>query len=147
MTQVSRLPLRKEITSRIFEIFLISLGKVRTKYDVKNFINDLLSPTEQIMLAKRLSIAYLLHRKYDQRSISKLLKVSLSTVNRVSLCMKLGGEGYLRVFKEITTEEKTNEFWQKLDDFISEIVPPKGRNWSHWRRDRWEAKMRRQKPF
>lgn len=147
MTQVSRIPLRKEIQNRVFEIFLISLAKVHKKEDVEIFIQDLLSPTEQMMLAKRLSIAYLLIRKYDQRSISKLLKVSLSTVNRVSLRLQLNGEGYEKVFRGISQEEKTNEFWQKLDDFINEIIPPKGRNWNNWQKQRWQERMSRQKPF
>lgn len=147
MTQVSRLPLRKEIENRIFEIFLISLGKVKAKNDVKNFIDDLLSPTEQIMLAKRLSIAYLLGNGYDQRAISKLLKVSLSTVNRVSLRMQIGGLGFKKLFMQISIEEKLDNFWHKLDDLINEIIPPKGRDWTHWRRERWEAGISRQKPF
>ncbi len=147
MTQVSKLPLRKEIGKRVFEIFLSSLAKVHQKEDVESFIQDLLSPTEQLMLAKRLSIAYLLSKRYDQRSISRLLKVSLSTVNRVSLRLQLDGTGYEKVFREISKEEKTNEFWQKLDDFISEIVPPKGRNWSNLRKQRWQERMSRQKPF
>lgn len=147
MTQVSKLPLRKEIEERVFEIFLTSLAKVQQKEDVESFIQDLLSPIEQMMLAKRLSIAYLLSKKYDQRSISRLLKVSLSTVNRVSLRLQLRGAGYKKVFEEISKEEKTNEFWQKLDDFINEIVPPKGRNWSQLRRGRWEAKIARQRSF
>src|SRR3989338_4833148 len=137
MTQVSRIPLRKEIEKRIFEIFLSSLAKVRHRQEVENFINDLLSPTEKLMLAKRLSIAFLLSKKYDHRTISKVLKVSLSTVNRVSLRFQLGGEGFNKVIQEIRSGEKIKEFWQKIDDFISEIVPPKGRSSSVWRKQRW----------
>jgi len=147
MTQVSRLPLRKEIEKRIFDVFLTSLAKVYRKSDVDKFIQDLLSPTEQLMLAKRLSIAFLLYKKYDQRTICKILKVSLSTVNRVSLRFKIGGEGYNKVIREIIRDEKFEEFWQKLDDFISELAPPKGVSWSQWRRDRWREKKARQKPF
>lgn len=147
MTQVSRLPLRKEIENRIFEIFLSSLARVRQKEEVESFIRDLLSPIEKIMLAKRLSIAFLLRKGYNQRTISKLLKVSLSTVNRVSLRIQLGGEGFNKVIGDIITDEKRDDFWQKLDDFISEIVPVKGRSWSNARRERWEAKLNRQKPF
>lgn len=147
MTQVSRIPLRKEIENRIFDIFLTSLAKIRQRSDVEKFIQDLLTPTEQYMLAKRLSIAFLLYKKYDQRTISKMLKVSLSTINRVSLRLKYGGEGYDKVIKDIQKNEKRDEFWQKLDELISGVVPPKGTNWSHWRRERWEARIARQRPF
>lgn len=147
MTQVSRIPFRKEIEKRVFEIFLISLARVRQKQQVEIFIQDLLSPTEQLMLAKRLSIAFLLHKGYDQRSISSILKVSLSTVNRVSLRMQIGGTGFKKLIAEIIQSEKMDEFWNKLDDLITGIVPPKGRNWRHWRQEQWQKRINRQKPF
>lgn len=147
MTQVSRIPLRKEMENRIFEIFLKSLAKAHQKWEIKSFIEDLLSPTEKLMLAKRLSIAFLLCKGYDQRSISRLLKVSLSTVNRMSLRLQLGGEGFDKVIKDIIKDEKRDEFWQKIDSFISEIVPPKGRDWRHWRQDQWRARLKNIKPF
>lgn len=147
MTQVSRRPLRKEIEKRIFEIFLTSFAKVTKKDEVENYISDLLSPTERIMLAKRISISFLLHKGYDQRTVSRILKVSLSTVNRVSLRMQLGGNGIRKVLDAIADEEKRDKFWLKLDDFISEIVPPKGRDWGNWRREQWEKRVAAQKPF
>lgn len=147
MTQVSRIPLRKEIEKRVFEIFLTSLARVSQKEQVETFMQDLLSPTEQLMLAKRLSIAFLLHKGYDQRSISKILKVSLSTVNRVSLRMQLGGLGFKKLITEIIQSEKMDKFWSKLDNLITGIVPPKGRNWRHWRQEQWQKKINREKAF
>ncbi len=147
MTQVSKLPLRKEIEDRIFETFLISLGKVRFKEEVKNFLEDLLSPIEQLMLAKRISIAYLLKKGYDQRSISKLLKVSLSTINRISLKIRLGGKGYQMIYREISRMEKNDSFWQRLDDLIGDVVPSKGVDWSAARKERYYRRLKNQKPF
>src|SRR3989338_11266779 len=147
MTQVSRIPLRKEIEKRIFEIFLSSLAKVRHRQEVENFINDLLSPTEKTMLAKRISIAFLLAKKYDQRTISKTLKVGLETVSKVSRSMRSGKGGYRMVAGNIMRNEKLNEFVQKIDDFINDVFPPKGRDWRKWRKDRWEEKKRNQKAF
>lgn len=147
MAQVSKIPLRKEIEKRVFDLFLEAVGEVKEKSEVSVFLNDLLSPTEQLMLAKRLSIALLLHKGYDQRTICQILKVSLGTVNKVSLLLKLEGEGYRRMIKKVITREKTEEFWQKIDDFLTELAPPKGRNWSNWRRERWIEKQKRHKPF
>ena len=147
MTQVSRIPLRKEIEKRVYDIFLSSLARVHHKDQVETFIQDLLSPTEQLMLAKRLSIAFLLHKGYDQRSISRILKVSLSTVNRVSLRMQIGGVGFKKIINEIIQNEKVDEFLNKIDDFIGRLVPPKGTNWSHWRHEQWRKRINGQKPF
>lgn len=146
MTQLSKLPLRKEIEERMFEVFKDSIGMVTTRSQVERLIDDLLSPTERVMLAKRLSIALLLSRKYDQRSISKILKVGLNTINKVSRSLKTGS-GYKMICENILTQEKFKEFLQKIDDFFADVFPPRHRNWSAWRRERREEKMRKQKPF
>ncbi len=147
MTQVSRLPLSAVIEERVYEIFLDSVTEVKTTDDVKKFLDDLLSPTEKIMLAKRLSIAFLLHKGYHQRSICRILKVSLGTVNKVSLGLKLGGEGYQKVIRKILAKEGMEDFWHKIDDFINDVFPPKGRNLGSWRSERIRTKISRRKSF
>lgn len=147
MVQVSKIPLRREIEKRVFDLFLEAVGEVKEKSEVSVFLNDLLSPTERLMLAKRLSIALLLHKGYDQRTICQILKVSLGTVNKVSLLLKLEGEGYRRMINKIIARGKMEEFWQKIDDFLTELVPAKGRNWRTWRAERWQKKQERSKPF
>ncbi len=147
MTQVSKYPLRKEIQERMFEVFLDSIAMVKTRGQVEKLVTDLLSSTERTMLAKRLSIALLLFKSYDQRAISKILKVSLGTVSRVSFALQKGTGGYVMVLSAIAKQEKFHAFLEKLDDTLANLFPPSNRNWSHWRRERWEAKMRNRKPF
>ena len=147
MTQVSKIPIRKEIEKRIQEIFISSISKVHSSDEVYRFISDLFSPVEQLMLEKRIAIAFLLYKGYNHRAISKLLKVSLSTVNRVSYKLQYGDKGYLRVITKIMVGEKMGEFFQKIDDFIGDLLPPKGRSWSDYRREQWVNKLKRQKPF
>jgi len=94
MTQVSRIPLRKEVEQRVYEVLMESIAAARSRNTVVRLLDDLLSPTERLMIAKRLSIAFLLLRKYDQRTVSRWLKVSLSTVSKVSLTLQKGRGGY-----------------------------------------------------
>ncbi|PJE70037.1 hypothetical protein COU97_01860, partial [Candidatus Shapirobacteria bacterium CG10_big_fil_rev_8_21_14_0_10_48_15] len=84
MAQVSRLPLSEKIYQRIFEIFFQTAAEIRTKKAAEEFFNDLLTPTERIMLAKRLSIAVLLAKGYDYRSIREILHVSPPTIATAS---------------------------------------------------------------
>src|SRR3989344_447704 len=135
MTQVSKYPLRKEIKERVYEVFAESLAMVKTKNQVDKLINDLLSPTERTMLAKRLSIALLLMKQYDQRAITNILKVSLGTVSRVSRSLQTGSGGYGMVVSTLIKDEKLHDFLQKLDDALANLLPPPGRNWSNWRRE------------
>lgn len=80
MAQVSRYPISKEIYDRCWEIFTKTLVGIRTSKDAEEIVSDLLTPTEKIMLVKRLSIALLLSKGYEYREIIKLLRVSFPTI-------------------------------------------------------------------
>lgn len=146
MTQISRRLLRTDVQERVFELFITSLGKVRSKTQAADFVKDLLSPTERAMLAKRLSIAYLLSKGYDQRAISQVLKVGLATVSRVNSKLKNGGVGYRRVISQIEREESLKEFLGDLEGIFT-ALPPKGRNWSRWRKEKLKGELARRKAF
>lgn len=147
MTQVSRYPIAKEIENRMFEIFVKTVSDLKDRSEIDQFLQDLLSPVEKIMLAKRLSIAVMLAKGYDYESIRKTLRVSPPTIAQVALSLKYAGTGYKKVVEKILKEEKTEEFWQKVDDVINDLVPPKGVNWSYWRKDRARKKWERKKIF
>jgi uncharacterized protein YerC len=131
----------------MFEILLKTLSDLRNRSEIEEFLQDFLSPVEKIMLAKRLSIAVLLAKGYDYKSIRKTLRVSPPTIAQVALALKYAGRGYKRVVEKILKEEKMEDFWQKVDDVINDLVPPKGQNWSYWRKQRELNKRIHRKPF
>lgn len=95
MAQVSKRYLSPDVQERMFEIFVNAFSKAKYKRDIGKFLMDLLSSTEKIMLAKRLAIAYLLVKKgWTHREISQMLKLSLITIQRVSLVLNIQGNGY-----------------------------------------------------
>lgn len=132
----------------MLEILWESLAACLTKKSVALFLEDLLSPTEKIMLSKRASIALLLLKGYDYKSINDLLKVSDSTIWMVNLWLKTKGNGYRRVLKKIMETEKWNKFWLNVEKQIQNIVPPRpGTNWAEVRRTQWEKRRKQMKPF
>lgn len=147
MTQVSKYPISKAVEKRIFEIFFSTIVNLRSSEDVASFLEDFLTPTEKMMLAKRLAVAVMLAKGYDYREIRKTLKVSFHMVANVNLWLKYKGKGYQKVIERILREEKIGEFWQKVDDVLSDLVPPAGKNWSYWRSKKWQEKMEKAKPF
>ena len=148
MTQVSRIPLQKEIEKRIYDLFLESITALHREKEVHDFLDDLLSPIERLMLAKRLSIAFLLHKGYAHRDISQLLKTSLGTVNRISMNLQIKGNGYRKIIEVIISKEKKEAFWGKVDDMLANImIPATEGNWSEMRRRQWVAKISRTKAF
>lgn len=145
MTQVSRRYLPPKVSGQIFDMFLSILSSLPSPSVTSSFIEDLLSPTEQIMLGKRLSIAYMLKKGYAQRDICDILKVSLATVSKVSLTLKKGNSGYDAVIERMLKVQKISDFFLKLDEKLDHLLPPKGANWSdHYSRTNAErAKKKR----
>lgn len=148
MSQVSKRWLSEKIENRMSEIFWRSLASCSTKEMVALFLEDLLTPTEKIMLSKRTSIALLLLKGYDYKSINDLLKVSDQTIWTVNLWLKTKGRGYRMVLKKIIQSKKWEEFWLDVEKQIQDILPPNpGTNWAEVRRKQWENRRRKQKPY
>lgn len=147
MTQVSKYPITDNVYQRILDIFFKSLVEIKTGDEAKQFIKDFLSPAEQIMLSKRLAIAFLLEKKYEFRQISRILRVSLTTVAKVSMMRKYGGEGYQKIINKILREEQVKDFLEKVGESLTEVVS-KGKGSGTWRYLNQELKTKRQsKPF
>lgn len=116
MAQVSKYPISKDVADRIFDVFIKSLIKVKNQKDAKLLTNDLFSPTERVMLAKRLAIAFCLMQGYEYREIKKLLRVSLGTVANINMSLKYGGNGYKTILDRISKEEKLADFFKNVGE-------------------------------
>lgn len=148
MAQVSRRFLKKDVEERIADLFRESLTRLETKGKAALFLDDLLSNTEKIMLAKRLSIAFMLMKGYSYDIINEVLKVSDQTIWNVKKSLELRGKGYKAVIETIIKSEQWIKFWQDLDHFLNQIIPPgKGTNWKEVRRKQWEARRKQEKSF
>lgn len=121
---ISRRRLNKELEIYIFALFIKTIIDLRTQKDVADFIEDLLSPTEKVMLTKRLGIAILLSKGYTYDSIDETLKVSRPTINHVSYFLKHGNSGYQKVVDQIITAQKTEVFWDGLEDLLLKLSRP-----------------------
>ena len=89
-------------------------GKAKIVFD------ELLTKTEKLMLAKRLAIIVMLDQNESIYAMEQTLKVSSSTVARMSLSYENGE--YAELLKEI---RKQNSFWTQIE----KIIPPRvGRN-------------------
>jgi uncharacterized protein YerC len=147
MTQVSRYPVHKKVEKRMFEIFERTISQLRSSEEIKDFLQDFLSPVEKIMLAKRLSIAVLLAKGYRYPSIKQILRVTPSTIATVSLSLKYSGRGYKKAVSNILRDEKIDDFWEKIEDMLAKIPPSKGSDWSYWRGKYEKEKRAKRKPF
>lgn len=124
MAKISKKILNKEIEKRMFAIFWKALADIKKEEEIERFLKDLLSPVEQIVLAKRLGIALLLARGFSYDAIRDTLKVSSATIMKVNLWLNHGGEGYKKVVEKIMREKKREELFDKIDEFLLKISPP-----------------------
>lgn len=120
MAQVSVFPLSKKVYERIFEILFKSIAGIKKKKEVEDFFNDFLSPTERIVLAKRLAIAVMLAKGHDYSTIRKTLKVSPPTIAAVNGCLRYAGEGYQKVIDRLMKEEAIKDAFLDLGEGVAD---------------------------
>lgn len=122
MSQVSRRYLSPKTEQQIFDTFVESFTSLSSAQKAEGFLYDLLSPVEQVMLGKRLAIAYMLMKGYAQRTVADTLKVSQATVNKVNASLKTGS-GYRAIISHMLQKEKIVAFFDKLEEKINDLLP------------------------
>ncbi len=121
MTQISRFPLPKALEREMHAALRKALADLKTENEISAFLDDLLTPTEKVMLAKRLAIAILLDRGYDQRTVHTIMKTSLSTVNEVNYWLKNKGNGYRLVLNKLKTQHEWQSLKGELEEYLKDF--------------------------
>ena len=102
------------------------------------------------MLPKRLCVAYLLLKKYDQRAIASYLKVSFTTINRVSTALKAGGQGYSMMLSRLQKREQFDTTLKKIEEGIISMLASMGgpsHLWKYIRNEQRKHAYEERKPF
>lgn len=129
MPHVSIIKLDPKLLEKLFAKLLAVLEHAQKDNYLFPVIDELLTATEKIMLAKRLAIILILNNNIPQHRIVEILKVSPSTVARMSLNIDIGKfVAILRISKREKLDlEKL--VWSILT--VGGIMPPKvgGKYW------------------
>lgn len=118
MPHVSKNKIEHTVVDEIESHLAILFARIKNKQDITIVLNDLLTRTERIMIAKRLAIILMLERNYPFRIISKTLKVSEATISAMRDRFDRGGDGFEKILSYF---EEHNNF-KKLDYLISAII-------------------------
>jgi uncharacterized protein YerC len=139
MGRVSKKPLHPKVRMEISQIIIRGFSKIIDEGDMAKLLRDLLTPSEKIMLGKRLMAAILLERGYSYTAISMLLKLTPGTINVVRRELDKGGEGYRIVVRLLERKEsKLEKIFEKIDALLGAMtLPIKGSRSSkrRWHRD------------
>ncbi|MBI2599257.1 hypothetical protein HYW40_03490 [Candidatus Curtissbacteria bacterium] len=125
MAQVSKLPLGKETQTRLYKLFWQTITSLSDPIQTEEFFNDLLTPTEKIMLSKRLAIAVMLIRNHDYEAIKAYLQVSSATISSVSMWLKYSGSGYRKTVEKLLRKEKIEKVILNIESVLEAINPEK----------------------
>ncbi|OGE83692.1 MAG: hypothetical protein A3B10_04530 [Candidatus Doudnabacteria bacterium RIFCSPLOWO2_01_FULL_44_21] len=103
---------KRKLTKREQDELFIKLARalalLHNPQEGAQFLRDLLSEPEVLMLARRLQIAELLLDGKTYQQIRADLKVSFGTIARVQTWLDLYGDGYRTIIKRIGPKQSPN---------------------------------------
>lgn len=147
MTQISKHFMSPVIEEKVYKVFIESVKNTKTSGEVVDFLNDLLSPVEKIMMAKRVAVAFLLlEDKYTYEEIARTVKVSRGTIAKIHAVFALQGKGYRKTLGDILKRKAAKSALSELLDTLTSL-PPKGANIGEWKKAKRLVKLKREEPL
>ncbi len=139
--RISRYKLKDEVYKKLFTVLFEVIGKRSNKDEFIKVIEDLLSPVERIMIAKRVLIIYLLMKKIDYQTICDVLKVSNGTVSKFRLLME-NSHVVVSILEKKLKEDRIVLF---IDELMNDLFPPGtyGTSWSSAWKNKIDLQRRR----
>lgn len=113
MTRISKYRLENKVLEKLYKLMFEIISNMDEEERFTGIINELLSSTEKIMIAKRVAIIYLLIKKIDYFVISDVLKVSSTTIAKFHSIMEKGEE-IKSILEGIIGNEKIKDFFEEL---------------------------------
>lgn len=124
MTKLSRMPLRPDLSNRVYDLLIETLSNLKSKKEVENFVNSIFTPTEKVMFAKRLAAALLLAKGHDYMSVRRILRLSPPTIAKMSFRLKYEGVNLIPLIENILRRQRTKVIWEEIKDLLD--LPIKG---------------------
>jgi len=116
--QVSKRELSIEFEQQIKEIFAQLIADLPNKDKAQQFLQDFLTETEYIALAKRLTIMLYLDKGRSYEDIKKEVKVSSATIASVQKAMEKAKPGFVLALQYMKAEEWASTWADKITGFF-----------------------------
>lgn len=149
MAQLSTQYIKPEIKGKLNSLLIDCIGRCSNSTLAADLVNDLLTTTEKVMLAKRIGIALMLLKKVGAREIAKTLKVSSPTIYKVKIWLEIKGSGYRTLLESIVKEDEAKEraHLTALQETEDSPLWFGKTSWKAKRRQQWERVKQTQVPF
>ena len=122
MPQVSRIKLDKKAEKQLIDTLELIFSKVSKKDEMNSFLSSLLTPTEKLMLAKRIAVVVLLNEGLNDSQIASSLNITRITVSKMRYFIEARGDGYKIVHKVLRNENLLKEFKNVLVKLVNYTV-------------------------
>ena len=146
VTKVSKKYISKERIDRIYKLLFNLLIKINNKEQAKQILSELLTSTEQLMIAKRIACYYLISSNLTIAEISDILKLSTSTVFYFRINYKNN-----KLLRELLANFIFKDKLKKsINDLFIEFYynnPRKGSDWSYNKKTYNQYKNDTEKPI
>lgn len=96
--------------------FYTMVSVLKSRNEVKNFLKDLLTLSETVMLSRRIQVAKMLLEGYTQDEIRKKLKIGFTTVNHVEKWLNNGFGGYKKMIEKYKKKHKEKDEFNKYGE-------------------------------
>lgn len=130
MVRVSNIKLQEKTLRKLQTRFADSIASVTKPQDASLFLQELLGPEEQLMLAKRLATIYMLAEGVSGYRIGQVLGLSTSTVNHMRDMFHK--EAYVTIVKNYTHVQNHSDFWDDIEVLLRLGMPPMGKGRWKW---------------
>ena len=140
MPHVSSKKLNDKIWAEVYRQFMVALAHTEPRAKRRKKLHAILTPTERIMLAKRVALIPLISQGSSWYAIKRKLNISPSTITRIAKVIDRGGYQDLLVMYKKQTK---NRSWKIIETLLFGIFPQRDGE----SRRRWVQKMRSGKPI
>jgi len=141
MTRISKYRVEKKVLKKLYSLMFEIISNMDEEERFTGIMNELLSPTEKIMIAKRVAIIYLLIKGIDYLVIADVLKVSSRTIAKFHSIIEEGKE-VKNIIESVAGNDRIKVFFEEL--FFRE-PGTYGVNWKSAWRQKFEIERKRQR--
>ena len=129
MVNVSKKELDKKTAEKIHAHLLRTITKLKQPQGI-HLLEELLTPSEQIMLAKRLAALFLLAENIPPYRVSRLLKLSSSTAAQFAQEIEEGK--HKNITRVVRKKQDRDTFLASLETVLRAGMPERGKNRWKW---------------
>jgi uncharacterized protein YerC len=125
MVNISKKKIEENVFVSINKRFVDTIYNLGSKKSIKLFLEDILTPSEKIVLIKRLAIIFMLYEHISMYRIHKILNVSESTVKKIALEVEKGE--HLCITKIVEKKKNRDLFWADIEVILRCGMPEMGK--------------------